>query len=252
MRMVSLSRILLVIAFLAMGGCSKLGDYTAGATVAPVPTPSVSVTVPEPDHEWNFENILTDTGSVGGWNGSFTGSANYTSNSGEFEVGIAAAKFTGAAGDGFPLGSKMVPSEMTVACWVRWLSSANPEYITANSAAGANANGFRLYMTAAGKINLETGSGSAGVAVTSNATLISGTYTHVVAVFDQVLNQSAIYVNGAQDQTGTVQSGYSLSANTFLGTEASNTDAFKGDLDDCRIYSISLSAAQVAILYNSY
>jgi hypothetical protein len=118
--MVSLSRILLVIALFAMGGCSKLGDYTADATVAPVPTPSVSVTVPEPDHLWGFENTPNDTGSVGGWNGSFTGSANYTSVAGQFEVGTTAAKFTGAAGDGFPLGAQTVPSEMTFACWVNW------------------------------------------------------------------------------------------------------------------------------------
>jgi hypothetical protein len=249
--MVSLFRLLLAIALLAMSGCSKLGDYTADTTtVTPAPSPSVSVTVPEPDHEWNFENTPNDTGSATAWNGSFTGGANYTTTAGTFKVGTAAASF-GAAGDGFPIGSRTVPSEMTVACWVKWTSSANPEYIIANSAAGPSANGFRLYVTAAGKINLETGNNTTGVTVTSNATLTTA-YTHVVAVFDQVLNQSVIYVNGAQDQTGGVQSGYNLTATTFLGTEASNTDAFKGDLDDCRIYSISLSAAQVAILYNSY
>ncbi len=91
--MVSFLRALIIIAVLAMSSCSKLGDSSADGTVAaPAPIPSFVVTVPDPDHQWGFENTGNDTGSVGGWDGSFTGAANYTTTMGEFKVGTAAAK----------------------------------------------------------------------------------------------------------------------------------------------------------------
>jgi hypothetical protein len=250
--MVSLSRVLFVIALLAMSSCSKLGDYTAGTTTTttPVPSPSVSVTVPEADHEWGFENTGNDSGSVGGWTGALTGT--YTNTAGEFKVGSYAAKFT--TGDSFSLGAVTFPSELTISCWVRWITGLGTENtIIANSAAGASTDGFRFYVNEAnGKLVLEMGSGAANVVLNSVGNLATATYTHVVVEMDNVLNQSAIYINGALDSSSTVQAGFGLNTAAFLGSMAGSTNPFNGDLDDCRIYSISLSAAQVAILYNSY
>jgi hypothetical protein len=244
----SWNRIFIVVITL-LSGCSKLADYKQDvASPAPVPSPSITVSVPDPIHAWTFENNGNDSGSTGGWTGTMTGT--YSSTAGDFKVGSYAAKFS--AGQSFSLGAQTFPSELTVACWVRWLSGSAPNAIIANSAQGLNVDGFRLYVQASGQVVLETGTGGAGVAVDSVSLLSSGVYTHVVAEFDNVLNQSAIYVNGVLDQSGTVQPGYNLTAAAFLGSMSGSTVSFNGELDDCRIYNVALSAQQVTLLYNSY
>jgi hypothetical protein len=246
MRMVF--RTLLIMAVLSMGACSKLGDLSPADTAnVPVPTPSVAVTVPDPIHEWAFDSNGND--SVGSWTGTLNGGS-YTTTAGEVKVGTAAAKF--AAGDDFSLGAQTFPAEMTIACWVRWISGTGPNTIVANSATGANTDGFRFYAKTTGQLVLETGTGSAGVAVNSVTSLTTATYTHVAVILDGVLNQSAIYVNGALDQSGTVQSGFNLTTAAFLGSMAGATNSFSGELDDCKVFNVALSSAQMTLLYNSY
>lgn len=246
-------RVLLIVAALSAmllaGACSKLGDYSAGNAAPPVPSPTVSVTVPDPIHYWAFENNGTDSGSVGGWTGTLSGGS-FTNTVNEFKVGSYAAKF--GAGDDFSLGIQTFPAELSVACWVRWISGTGPNTIIANTAAGANANGFRFYVQTTGQLILETGTGSAGVATDSVTLLSTATYYHIVAELDGVLNQSAIYVNGVLDQSGSIESGFGLSTAAFLGSMAGATNSFNGELDDCKIFNVALSAAQVTILYNGY
>jgi hypothetical protein len=233
---------------LALTSCSKLADYSADVNTIPVPTPSVSVTVPDPIHEWGFESNPND--SVGSWNGTVTG-ATYDTTATEFKVGTAALKFTGAGQD-FSLGAQTFPSEMTIACWVRWVSGGGPNTIIANSVSGATTDGFRFYVAATGQLILETGHGGSGIATDSITNLQTLTYTHVAVVLDNVLDQTAIYVNGALDKSGTVETGFNLSTAAFLGSMSGATNSFSGELDDCKIFNVALSSAQMTLFYNSY
>jgi hypothetical protein len=250
MRMAFIRGFSILMLTLSLSGCSKLADYSLDvATPTPVPSPSVSVSVPSAIHEWDFENNGNDTGSIGGWPGTLS-VGTYTTTAGEFKVGSYAAKFS-SAGE-FSLGAQALPDQMTISCWVKWLSGGGPNTIIANSAFGAIQSGIRFYVQTTGQLTLETGNNTSGVAVNSVTLLTSGTYTHVVAEFDNVLNQSAIYVNGALDQSGAVESGYGLGSSVSLGAIPGATDSFNGELDDCRIFNVALSSQQVTILYNSY
>jgi hypothetical protein len=254
MRMVFNRSLILITAALVLNGCSKLADYSldipntvGSATPIPAsPSPSPSVTVPAAIHEWGFEQNGTD--AIGSWNGTLSPSTYSTSA----EVGTYSAQFT--TGGSFTLGAQTIPNETTVSCWIKWISgSGTDNTIIANSASGASTSGFRFYVVqSTGKLVLETGNGSTGVSVDSNSALGSGAYTFVAVEVDNVLNQSAIYINGALDQSGSVQTGYSMTTALSLGSMAGATSSFNGELDDCRIFNVALSSQQVLTLYNSY
>jgi hypothetical protein len=96
---------------------------------------------------------------------------------------------------------------------------------------------------------------------TPSQPLTDAQWNHVVVVFDGTLtgneNRLKIYVNGsalsltADDCTGTIPtSTLTSSAAVTVGNSADKARAFKGVIDEVRIYSRSLSSTDVAELYN--
>ena len=98
---------------------------------------------------------------------------------------------------------------------------------------------------------------------TSSQPLTNAQWNHVVVVFDGTLtgneNRLTFYINGsalsltANDCTGTIPTSTpTSSAAVTVGNSADNARAFKGLIDEVRIYSRSLSSSDVTELYNSY
>jgi hypothetical protein len=96
---------------------------------------------------------------------------------------------------------------------------------------------------------------------TSSQPLANAQWNHVVVVFDGTLtgneNRLKLYVNGSalsltpDDCTGTIPaSTLTSSAAVAVGNSADNARAFKGLIDEVRIYSRSLSSTDVTELYN--
>lgn len=97
-------------------------------------------------------------------------------------------------------------------------------------------------------------------ATTTSAQLAEGRWHHIIAVTDYANDTVTVYVDGSTSATtGTISFTASATSNTSplaveLGRSATSSlsnfnDAFKGALDDVRIYSRALSATEVSRLY---
>lgn len=242
-------------------GCSKLGDFTDPSTQPAITTsysPTPPITVPDAVHHWGFENSGADDGTTGGWGGSLVGSASYISSASapsQVKVGSDALQVTGAAGDGFSLSSVTMPAQMTIACWVQWTQGVGvSNAIFANSTTSTpSQSGFRLYVVdASGIVIFETTNGTTIVQVSSSTNLSSGIYAYVAVAVDTVNNVAALYINGTQSSSGVTQNGFSLNGATFIGSMASNTNPFDGNIDDCKVFDQALTSDQVQLLYSGY
>ena len=88
----------------------------------------------------------------------------------------------------------------------------------------------------------------------SDTTLDTTKWNHVVGVYDNVLNQLRIYVNGKLDSSpstiGTFSRLLSVENNRIGKKEGSLTYNYKGHLDDVRIYNRVLSDLEIEKIYN--
>jgi hypothetical protein len=233
---------------LLISGCSNLANYSDEVTPNPTTPP---VTLPEADHLWAFENNGNDTGSAADWAGSLSGGGSSYSSSSP-EVGSYSLALT--TNGYFSIGSVTLPSELTIACWVNPTALGSVQTMISDSAVGASNPGLRFYVTATGKLTLETDNGTNSSSLTSASALTTGVYTHIAAVIDSAGSATTIYINGVSNQAGSAISSLNSAAQTtYFGAMTSGTaDTLIGNLDDCRIYAEALSAAQISLLYESY
>ncbi len=84
---------------------------------------------------------------------------------------------------------------------------------------------------------------------------IEGTgWHHIAYVFDDVANTQTLYIDGLQAAQTTLAASisYSLNPDTFIGANPSGSNLFdfQGRIDDTRVYTRALSAAEVAAIAN--
>ncbi|MBI2010364.1 MAG: LamG domain-containing protein, partial [Candidatus Chisholmbacteria bacterium] len=185
---------------------------------------------------------LTDTNTV-------TFSAGKFANGGDFESGSSEYQF---AADNAYLS---VTSSLTISAWIK------PESVTASTSfdiAGKwdGANESYLLEQFGDEIRLSVDS-SSNYATTDAANLATGTFYHVVGVYDSTSATVRLYVNGvlsASTVTGTIPSSIGDDAGRFhIGAEDSTTTAanfYDGFIDDIRVYNRALSKFDVESLSN--
>lgn len=140
----------------------------------------------------------------------------------------------------------------TIACWIKpttWTSGAGLDTLLSKSSSSFPFAPWELRKTTSAttvEINIGAG-GSSATAVGSSLT--AGTWAHVAATWDGTTLR--IYNNGSQTATSTATSGsaFTNSANISIGRSTQFGRYFNGTIDDVRIYSRALSAADVAALY---
>jgi hypothetical protein len=151
-------------------------------------------------------------------------------------------------------------SQATISAWVKMGGGGVNQNIYTEP---INANGsdrFRLSLGAANKVNLVADapdSGTGGVhVVDSTSALTVGVWYHIVAVFNSDTDVHSIYLNGVLDNsTNTVVSAFSNTPPVRparIGSDAASPVKlfFNGSIDDVRVYSRALSAAEIQRLYN--
>ena len=91
-----------------------------------------------------------------------------------------------------------------------------------------------------------------GTSITGGTTIATGVWYH--AVFTRDSSGSAkIYLNGAQDATGTVSTATPLNTNFQIGgSTVLNSKEFTGNIAVVKVYNKVLSAAEVTQNYNAY
>ncbi|MEZ6135354.1 MAG: LamG-like jellyroll fold domain-containing protein [Pirellulaceae bacterium] len=139
------------------------------------------------------------------------------------------------------------PANLTLAAWVNLTTadSGGSEVISIGDSA-------ILRVDAPGKLEGVFYNGSTWTITSYNVTLAGAGWHHVAYSFNDAGNNAKLYLDGVEvASTSTFSSiNYSLGANTFIGKHGNggSTWDFTGLIDDARIYTRALSAAEVAEL----
>lgn len=194
---------------------------------------------------WSFDEgagTVAHDFSGNGRNGALVNSPTWTN--GKLGKGL---KFNGSntkvtiSDVGFPSGA----SARTISLWMKYDAMANT-YNTLfgyGTASVGQANGLILHSS--NKI-LWFGYGDD---ITSNATIQQGAWYHVVGTYDGAT--ATIYINGAYDNSA-AKSWNTVLSKAYVGEQINDfAEYFSGTIDDVRVYSRALSAAEVASLYQS-
>lgn len=114
--------------------------------------------------------------------------------------------------------------------------------------------GFALYKTTSGRLNIYLDDGVNGVTrQTANSTLPDNIWTHVAVVVDRSNNLMSFYKNGSFNTSigiGTVGN-ISNDRNLRFGEFSGGASDFTGSIDDVRIYNRVLSGPEISDLYES-
>jgi len=199
---------------------------------------------------WEFDEGSDNTATErSGYrnNGTINGGASYTTDTPQRVVGQTqgqgkyALSFNGStafvdAGNGSSLQITLPP--ITMEAWIKpntVTATAYPRGIISKGTLGANGYGIGQ---SGNKINLGYhGSGN----FNSNATIVAGTWYHIVGTIDTG-NNAKIYINGQLDSTGSV--GISTTGGNLL-IGVSSVYWFNGLIDEVRIYGQALTLGQI-------
>ncbi|MBN1517113.1 tandem-95 repeat protein [Candidatus Sumerlaeota bacterium] len=192
-----------------------------------------------------FENNANDS-SVNGANATVTGSPVYST--GQIDQAI----YLDGSDDYMTLPAGAAIGEtLTVATWVKWNGGSNwqrifdfgngeTEYMLLTPASGGGT--LRFAMSVSGYSSEER--------IEDSTTLASGEWVHVAVTLDGATG--TLYVNGSAAGTNTAMTitpASFLPCKNYVGASQFTADPlFAGYIDDFRVYSYALSAAEVAAL----
>ncbi|MBF0478305.1 MAG: LamG domain-containing protein [Candidatus Omnitrophica bacterium] len=204
---------------------------------------------------WTFDEgagTVAHDSSGQGNNGSLAGSASWANGKNGKALGL-----DGAAGSkvvlGNPASLDFGTGSFSYGMWVYPVSNIGSWDMPWNKG-GSSA------VTAGFDIELGTGAWVTGISdgtrIKVNNFLPSGgllnQWTHIFVVVDKSVSKLYVYVNGTKTNTDQDISGLGSVSNAYqatIGSFSSNLHMFNGYIDDVRIYSRALSAAEVAALY---
>lgn len=146
-----------------------------------------------------------------------------------------------------------LPSKVSLSCWIK----------TTQTPSGINPMLFGYRKVGGGSpmfsLNLDNGTGSVSFyAIDSNGissqitsgVLNNGNWHHLVAVRDG--NNLSLYVDGSLISNNTVTfTGNFNNMIMNMGHDQSNSEYYDGSLDECGLFSVALTSAQVMLLYAS-
>ncbi len=143
--------------------------------------------------------------------------------------------------------------------WLKTTSSSYQSIITVGSISGSHTAGVNLFVNS-GKLSCQTGNGSntENTTVNSTSNVDTGNWVHCVVTVAGSTQGSAIkiYINGVNETSGTADNTAIVTATgekLCLGgriLSGSQSTFLNGSLDQARIFTSALSAANVTSLYN--
>ncbi|SCD50642.1 intein C-terminal splicing region [Streptomyces sp. TverLS-915] len=178
--------------------------------------------------------------------------------------GDGAANFSGAADESIATNGPVVDTtaSYTVSAWVK-LSSLPTKNATVVAQSGSNNSAFMLQYnyahTSAPLWSMEQTNGDAASGVTfpsaygsTSTKPTTGTWTHLVGVYDSSDSGIKLYVNGSLAGSGTNTSAWSASGPLTIGRAlyaGNSTDQLPGSVANVQVYPRTLSASEVTSLY---
>ena len=138
-----------------------------------------------------------------------------------------------------------ITSTITLEAWVRPFTVATAQTIIGKNSA------YALNITSGAKLQFQRWSGTTSGTLASSTSLVANAWRHVAITYNGTT--TLIYINGVLDTTSTAISGAidTTSTAVLLGALTTTTQQFSGYIDNVRIYSAALTAAQIAGNYKA-
>ena len=216
-------------------------------------------TLPAPVAYWNFDEGAGTSAADSASTNTITlrNGATWT-NTGRFGAALSLDGVSGRADAADSPGLDFTGNAMSVAAWVKLQDQGTWQQLVAKvSAVGTFTSPYFSWHLFAGSVSTNqwrpqfqlVNSAGTSVNVSSSVAVNYGDWVHVVGVYDG--SEIWIYVNGTA-QGSAAQSGSipNFSQPLYIGATGLPDEFAKGLIDEVRVYSGALSAAQVQSLYN--
>lgn len=149
-----------------------------------------------------------------------------------------------------------VTSGLTISAWVYLNNTSSERAIVAKWSGSQTQDQFILMTNSSNKVLFAVGTPSVSAnGITSNGTLSSNTWHHVVATWDNT-GAHKIYINGALDKTSTLTNFTTINTSTalplYIGKSGDNMAPrlMNGSVDDILLYNRALSLSEIQQIYN--
>ncbi|MCX8156686.1 MAG: lamin tail domain-containing protein, partial [Verrucomicrobiae bacterium] len=208
-------------------------------------------TMQQPVHAYDFDaNNAQD--SVGTLHGTLEGGPTFVADR---TVGRALSLNGTSQAVTFP--SWDFTSRFTLALWIKPANRFNIQNVVANVAGGYTTAGFKFfvnsYNTQDGLLVFEHGNGTSGQVAKSLVAVDFDQWNHIAIVVDRTAGRIWFYKNGVDvtdPSQSFVRNDFTTSGAWYLGKMANNVYWYGGQMDELLIYTNTLSAAEIASLYN--
>lgn len=198
---------------------------------------------------WTFNTSAADE-SAAGHDGAFQNGATLSSDAMQGPQSLV----LDGADDFVDCGTFEVGQRFTASAWVKIpsVSSQGFETILANGPGGFPSNGLKLFVhgitgSSPGRIQLTTGSGSAGnTARTDSGVFLFDEWNHIAVTVDRPTGTALLYHNGV-DVTfdSTIRDDFGTNLPFHLGQTTDNSHELSGNLDDVRLYNRLLDLSEI-------
>ncbi len=170
--------------------------------------------------------------------------------------GRGAYNFTGS-GNRIGFGKVLLNSsqQFAVELWINQRDQLAQQVLVSEIGSESYAGQFQIRTTTSGTVQFlrKTGSNSTIVdQVTSNTTIPTNRWTHIVAVYYGT--NLTLFINGTADNATNATNSYSSASalnQTTIGTDHTNALGFNGHIDEVRTYNRSLTHQQVRTFYDN-
>ena len=215
----------------------------ASGTSAPIAVTMTISSAPPSLATWKFDGDLTATPAT--YNASSVGTVGYTTG----KVGSQALNLIGTANTYAISPTVLNPAstDFTATTWIYVNAQSSDIQGFIQQANGVGLGRSWLYTqgntSGTGKVYSFFG----GVLTGSNATLPINTWTHLALVKSGTTIQ--IYIDGILNVSNTVPPAESSTGGLIFGANKAGLGNLNGAIDDVRVYSSALNAAQIAAIY---
>ena len=211
-------------------------------------------------HHYKFGSGVTD--SVGGVNGTVTGTTAFGTVAGE----IPSFDFNGSSYitlDDEPFDFERTDA-FSVSFWIKVVGTSGLYYVLAKQNSGAGQNGWALLYHSTGvngvlRMELSdaaTGGGVHQLGTTAGTITDNSTWKYYTMTYDGSSNLTGmkLYVDGALQVTGSdnaIANSILLDTDLVIGASSNGALDFEGELGDLQIWDRVLTADEVSVLYAS-
>ena len=193
---------------------------------------------------YSFENNASD-GSGGGFNGTVVNNPTFVAGHSGLAVNLNGT-------NQFVQIPRSIQDSFTIAFWVRTTATGGTGaqwWVGKGLVDGEVANVTNDFGVSLVGARVAFGVGNPDTTIQSTSNVNDGAWHHVVATRNSATGAMVLYFDGAQQATATGPTGTrSAPANLRVGSLQTNLNFFAGQIDELQLYSVALTAAQVAAL----